>query len=85
MSLASTLVYNGSEALQGCLVESETADNDQEEDGEDLNDRDTQSKRHETAVSVLPGTFPIRTSKGESGEQPSTPVQYTATELKDLT
>jgi hypothetical protein len=50
------------------LVESKTADNDREEDDEDLNESDTQSKRHET-VSVLPGTFPIRTSKGESGEQ----------------
>ena len=49
------------------LVESKTADNDQEEDDEDLKDSDTQSKR-ETTVSVLLGRFPIRMSKGESSE-----------------
>jgi condensin-2 complex subunit D3 len=76
MSLASTVVNRASEALEGCIIEPRTTDNDQDndEDDQDSNDSDTLTKRHETTVSMLRGLFPILTAKdvlpkGESGKQ----------------
>ena len=75
MSLASTVVHNASQALQTCILESRTTDDDQEDDDDDdSNSSDNLTKRHETAVSMLRGIFPILTTKdvlpkGESGKQ----------------
>jgi len=77
LSLATDVVKQASQALQGCILESsKTNDDDDDDDHDDqgANDSDTLTKRHETAVAMLRGLFPTLSTKevlpkGESGKQ----------------